>query len=303
MTPYINQAILVNAPTGIDWATLVDGHTSLTDPVVMSAIQQLCQESTGLIDTHCNQMLRATQDTEEFTPPEDRCSVNRRNGNVRALLSRTPVIAITSVQYSPNIYPLTFTVVPTNQYRVHNPSPDIYSAAGAYMFDMGSGYVDWSLDREGYVLQVAYLNGYPHCGLTAPSTTTSSTLTVDDITGWTAGTTGTIYDPSISGGSGTETFAVASTSPASATGNGPTAGTVTLTANPAYAHATGTIVSALPPTVMRAGIYLASDIAMSKGVSYIDIKPMGGPTEEHAGRPSDLRDEAYTILNPFVRRV
>ena len=40
------------------------------------------------------------------------------------------------------------------------------SAEGGQAIIVGGGYINWSLNRNGWLIQVTYLNGWPHCSLT-----------------------------------------------------------------------------------------------------------------------------------------
>lgn len=290
MTPYITPELLQTADTGIDWSSLVPGHTG--DAVALAEQTRICWVATSMADTYCNQTLRATLDTEEVYAPDDRAPI-LPSGVCRIQLSRWPVIAVAQVQYwllsTPNPTPQT---IPPGNYRVRNASPDIASAAGAFAIDILPGYITWLGGRGGYVVQVQYTNGWPHSGLTANVSAGATNLPVDDCTGMQNGTVLTLVD-----GGSTEQVTVASASAVT----GP--GTLTLQSPTVFAHAAGVMATALPAVVMQSCVDFAVYVAMTRGVSSVQIPPMHGVegTGVKGGPDMALLDEAYARLSPFRR--
>lgn len=288
MTPYVTPTVLVNADTGIDWATLIPGKP-VNDPSVLAEQARICWAATEMSDSYCNQILRATQDTQHNDAPDDRATL-QPNGWLRVWLDRWPVLSIVNVQVALKVAPLTYSTVPVTSCLIRGNSTDLASGAGAYTIEIAPGYVDWSNGRGGYDVQVQFQNGWPHAGLSAAVLAGATTVPVDDCTGMN-GQTVTIYD-----GANTETVAVTA---ASAT-TGP--GTLTLNAALAFDHAKGTIISGLPSTVQQAAIYLASYVAMTRGTTALALPAVHGlDPAGKGGGDAALLEEGYALLNPFRR--
>ena len=289
-TPYITPAMLLQADTGIDWSTIVPGHTN--DSVTDAEQANICWRATETADLFCNQVLRATLDAETVDAPGER-AVLLPNGTARLFLSRWPVIYLASVQVAISDFPPTWNSLPPGSYRVRNLSTDTVSGAGAYSIDIAPGYVSWMGGRYGYQIQVEYINGWPHASTTASALAGATSLVIDDVTGFLAGQEFTIYD-----GANTERLVVASASSQS----GP--GTVTLVGPTAYAHAAGVLATALPAAIQQACIYIATYIALTRGATAVAIPPVRGLTESGQGKPDRwLMDEAERRLQPYRRVV
>ena len=145
-----------------------------------------------------------------------------------------------------------------------------------------------------------YLNGWPHCSLTAPASAGDTTLVVDDCTGWapqefasnfsTDGAAGVIYDPGVQ-----ETASVTAASVAS----GP--GTLTITPALSYAHTQGTLYSALPDQLHWASILYGISQALTRGATATTpqtISPSGVST---GGGQDAMVKAAAAMVHPFRR--
>ena len=205
-TPYVTPEILVSSPTGISWATIPSRSAS---PAQQQAEQlNLCMRATAMVDAYCNQVLRATIDVETLYGPGFRLTVGGNGyGNARAVLSRWPVTQVIAGQCAPNSLPYQWTTIPPQFFAPHVPPVGIYgtsvpssAADGGQAIEVGGGYINWMNGRSGYVLQVTYLNGWPHAGITTAANAGDSVLQVNDCTGWAPvtpggqGATGTIFD-------------------------------------------------------------------------------------------------------------
>lgn len=288
-SPYITPAILTQADTGISWSTLVKGHAN--DAVTTAEQANICWRATEIADQYCNQVLRATMDTETLDAPSERVAL-LPNGICRIpVLARWPVIAINQVQVSLSNFPPEWATLDPSQYRVRNASTDTVSGAGAYGMDIAPGYVSWFGGRYGYQIQVQYTNGWPHATTTATSATGDTALSVDDTSGVLAGTKLTIYD-----GANTEDVTVSSATAVS----GP--GTVTLSTGTQYAHASGVLATALPSAIQQACIYIATFEALTRGATAIAIPAVRGMSKAESGKPDPwLMEEAELILDKFKR--
>lgn len=307
-TPYVTPNILINAPTGISWSTIPPGRTT-TDAQRKAAQLDICMRATAQADAYCNQPLRATLDTELQSGPDFRVTVQNTTGNTRMILQRWPILNIVSVQVSPNVFPRQFTTVPVGMYDVEHPVIGLFGTAAASAAGEGGqsiliapGFVDWSKGRNGFWVKVQYVNGWPHTSLTQAASPGDTVIHVDDCTGWgitsealgTTGVTGTIYDDG-----GQEVAQSVSASVAS----GP--GTVTLGMGLVYAHAAGTLFTAMPQSIMWAVTLFGSAQALTRGATATTVQtiPGGGGSTAGAHGPVDLASEAELLLDPFRRMI
>jgi hypothetical protein len=301
-TPYVTPAMLTAAPTGIAWSTV--GATVRPTPAQQLAEQQnLCYRATAQIDGWCNQPLRATMDTETLYGPGD-MRFTLRGPVARLLLSRSPVTSVAGGQVAfAGTFPSQWTAIPAVAWQVEKPLIGVYgttspgaSGEGGAGVLLAPGYITGI--RYGWVVQCQYINGWPHAGLTAAATAGTSTLTVDDCTGWgppagmSSGATGTAHDPGQQ-----ETIAVTAASAV----NGP--GTLTLAAPLAFSHQPGVMVTTLPGTVVQAAILAACSQALVRGATATTVQVVPGANAGVAAgkSPSDLAGMAEMLVTPFRR--
>jgi hypothetical protein len=264
-----------------------------------------------MVDTYVNQVLRATVDNEYLTGPgAPRVGIQQGTGNGLLVMRRWPVTDVLAVQTSQNrASPRTWSTVPAGDYEVEHPLlnefTDTASATGP---DGGSSIlvapghiVDW-YGRNGLRVLVSYTNGWPHTSLTQAATVGDTVLHVDDVTGWT-GASGFAYD-----GAQTETVAVSSvaaTTPLALPNGVGTAqtgpGTITLSSPLAYAHAVGTVVSALPANVLWATVLAAATQALESGITSVSIQNISGSQTTGGHGVSDLEDQYKELLDPYKR--
>jgi hypothetical protein len=307
LSPYVTPEVLTAAPTGISWSTIPPGR-NVTEAQHYAEQSNICARATAMCDTYCNQVLRATLDTEVFRGPNFRVTVLTGSRNGRVILQRWPILGIESVQVAPDsVFPRQWLTVPDGYYEPEYPPIGLYgsvapSAAGegGQSIIIAPGYINWALGRDGWVIQVQYYNGWPHCGLTANAAVGVSTLSVDDCTGWgltasfsgVTGATGTIYDAGSQ-----ETVQVTATS----TTSGP--GMLTLASPLMFAHDAGTVVSTLPQSVSWAAIQLAASIALTRGATATTVQTIPGGSGSTTGSkaPGDMMAAAQALLMPFKR--
>lgn len=309
LTPYINPDMLLNAPTGISWST-IPAYRSAPEEAKLAEQYNICQRATAQADAYCNQVLRACLDTETQYGPDYYTTFQQDTGNIRMILSRRPVLGINSVEVSPaNAFPRQWVTVTTGYYAVERPVMGVYGSsaptaagAGGQGVIIAPGYMDWSQGRKGYVIQITYASGWPHCGLTSAVTSGASSVAVDDCTGWSvatatgiAGATGIIYDT----GGHQEVLQVTQ---ASATA-GP--GTLTLSGTLQYPHPAGTVVSTLPASVQWACILFATAIALTRGATATTVHtiPGGGAETPALKGPDSLVAEGELLLHPLRRLI
>lgn len=302
-TPYITPDMLQREPLGISWSSLVP-RTGSSSQDLNVILQDMCQQATGLADGYVNQVLRATLNTEELRGPDYRVTVDNHTGEGRCVLSRGPVLQITSVQVAASrTWPRQWTTVPAGNYEPLNPVMGVYGASspsdsgeGGQTILIAPGYINRNFGRNGFRIQVGYVNGWPHASLTQKATAGTNTLTVDDCTGWAPvtagapGAVGVVFDGGLQ-----EAFTVTA---ASAT-SGP--GTLTLSANLGYTHNPGVMVSTMPPQIRWATALFAASMALTRGATTTTIHSTGGGSSAGSQAPEDLASEAELILHPFRR--
>ena len=314
--PYLSPVTLRTAPTGIDW-TSIPPDDDATPADNENEMWNICQRATAEVNSYCNQVLRATADTELFHGPDYRVTVGPGAGgsgspaywlggnsyNARIILSRFPILQVTNVATCPNTtFPRTWTSLPSGYYEAEKPPIGIYGsvspsseAFGGQAIIVAPGYINWCNGRNGWAIQVEYINGFPHAEITAAANAGDSTLTVDDCTGWAVtnwagitGATGVIKDSSQQ-----ETIHVTA---ASAT-SGP--GTLTLGTSLVYPHAAGTLFTTLPASIEEACILFATAEALTRGATTTTIHDIGGHSQNTGGDVTSLRSEAELLCHPF----
>jgi hypothetical protein len=273
----------------------------------------ICGRSTARVDSYTNQTLRATLDTELAHGPDFRVTLGPGAGgmgplgaNVRVILSRWPVLAVTQVQVCANgTWPRQWTTLPQGWAEPLVPPVGLLSssspagdASGSQSILIGPGYIDWCYGRNGYAIMITYINGWPHASISEYTAAGSTALPLDDTTGWalenyygtTAGATGTIKDSGQQ-----ETISVT----ASSVTAGP--GTVTLAAPTVYPHEAGTIVSTLPRSVEQACIYFAAAEALTRGATSTTIHAVGGAPQSSGRGAQALIEEGELLIHAFKR--
>lgn len=310
-TPYITPAMVANAPTGVSWDLIpFPGASSDAQLAEQTAV---CWRATSIVDTYCNQVLRATVDTEELSGPgAPRVGVQRDTGNGLLVMRRWPVTEVLAVQISSNrSWPRQWSAVPTGRFEVDRPLINMATdTASATAPDGGSSilvapdYVTWAHGRNGQRIQVSYTNGWPHTSLTADAMAGDTVLNVDDVTGW-DGANGFAYD-----GASTEALSVISVAAMAplqlpnGVGTAQTGpGTVTLSSPLAYDHAAGVVVSALPASVLWAAVLAAATQALESGITAITIPALPGAETTGGKGVTDLEAQYKALLDPFKRIV
>jgi len=260
-----------------------------------------------MVDDAAHQPLRATTDSVVLYGPGVRVWAPQGCSTEPAtlILKRWPVLQVNSIQVARNTFPVVWSAVPSGNWSIANPVSGLYgSAAPTAAAEGGQGvlvnsqYVNWWYGPRGYAIQVSYLNGWPHCGLTAAVTSGASTITVDDCTAWAitspltgyVGATGTIYDAGQQ-----EVIQVTS---ASATA-GP--GTLSLASPLQSSHAAGTIVSTLPPNVGWAAIMFCVSQALTRGATSTTVHQIPGGPGGPAPSPADWMKCAKAMLGDYGR--
>ena len=299
-TPYVTPQMLINAPTGIGWATIPRQGASADEQY--KAQLAVCQRVTNLIDGYCNQPLRSTLTTENLTGPNTRVTIGGW-AVTNLFLHRWPVQNIQNILYgAQSSFPIDLQQIPSTMYAVNNqmsgPSagvPDT-SGAGPTSIRIAPGYIDWSLGRNGFVIEITYIAGFPHCGIVTGASEGDTALTVDDCTGFIEGTVATLYD-----GGSTEYVVVASASAISGPG--------VLTVAPLlYDHTLSPadaplVLSTLPEAIQSAAIQWSISEALIRGATATAITSVPGTAVRASGSgPEYYAKQARSYLEPFRRR-
>lgn len=322
LAPYISPTTLINAPTGIDWSTIGDPTADPSPAENMAEIWDMCGRATSRTDGYVNQVLRATIDTELCRGPDYRTTVGPASGgswatpywgnskaqNARLILSRWPVVSVTGVQTCPNgLWPRQWTSLPAGFFEPEVPPVSIYnnvvpagSADGGQAIIVGGGYINWSLGRNGWAIQVTYINGWPHCSLTSAVDAGVSSLPVNDTTGWAdanyygtaTGATGRVVDSGQQ-----EAVHVAAASVTSGPGN------LTLSSPLAYPHPAGTLVTTMPSAIEQACILFCTAEALTRGATSTTIHSVGGHSQSSDQSSESLIAEGELLLHAYKRTV
>ena len=308
-TPYITPAVLTAAPSGVSWSIIPDPDSDLSAQLAAQTL--VCWKATSRLDTYCNQILRATVNTEyPLGPGGPRCTVDRNTGNGTLIMKRWPVTEVLAIQTSParSFNPQVWSPVPAGNWRIRHPliwsGETAFATApdGGWTIDVAPGWISWKYGRGGLLAQVCHVNGWPHTSLTANAQAGAEALQVDDVTGWTLAA-GFAYD-----GAATESVAVGSVSAntplvlpngAGTAQAGP--GTMALTGPLEYAHPAGTMISAFPATLIEAAIYAACYQAIDAGIDAIAVQSLGGDRVSSGEAAKDIATEMEILLDKFIR--
>jgi len=283
---------------------------------------RMCARATSRADGVINQILRATVDTEVVYGPDYYTTVGPASGgasltpywgnsgatNAKIILSRWPVLQITQVQTCPNnLWPRQWTTIPSGYYAPAAPVLGVYgsaapsgSAEGSQTILVGGGYINWAYGRNGWAIEVTYLNGFPHCSLTSAVTAGATTLPVNDTTGWAI----TNYQGTYTGATGVvedagwqESIHVTSAS----TTSGP--GILTLSSPISYDHAAGTLATTMPASIQQACIYFCTAEALTRGATSTTIHSVGGAAASSGGGARELLEEGELLIHAFKRTI
>jgi len=280
-TPYLTLAEYKQAPTAVDVDDLVGGGSSAVND---QELANVIARASSWIDSYCGQVLAATEDTESF-----RARVSR-DGFLRLHVRYSPVIEVVSASYGSNPT-LMNTLDPTTAW-IENMAIvfPLQGMAASFLGQIQFSRV-WSPLAEQFCT-VTYVNGYANTLLTASVSVGATSLSVSDTTGFIPNQKFMIYD-----GSSTELVKVASTYvPVQG------AGTVSLASAVVNAHASGVSVSALPPAVKQAAIYMTSVILKARGNATLVMGTLT-PSQFMETNPSASSDlgSAMELLKPYRR--
>jgi len=280
-TPYLTIAEFKQAPTAVDVDDLVGGGTqAINDQELTNVIGR----ASSWIDSYCNQVLASTTDTEAM-----RARVDRR-GFLAVHPRYWPITELVALSYGSLPSSMASVDVSTawiESQSVVVPLQGISTAfSGPIQF---SG--NYSPTQEQFV-SITYVNGYANTVLSASVSASATSLPVVDLAGFLPNAKFQVYD-----GSSTELLTVNASFAAT---SGP--GSLPLATPAAYTHAKGISVSALPPAVKQAAIYVTSAILKARGNATLVMGSLTPSTiqTENPAAANDLM-AAWDILRPFRR--
>ena len=293
-TPYITPDYLRAAPTGIAWGTIPDRSATIAQQT--AELANICWRATHTVDGICNQVLRATVDTETHRGPDYRVTVDA-SGVGRIQVTRWPVLELLGASVSPAAnFPRSWTTYGPAQL---DSTPSMAGVYGSSAYGAGGtgpmsvmcvpGMIDWAAGRNGYLIHLAYVNGWPHSSLTASVNAGSASVSMDDCTGMT-GALLSVYD-----GADTETVTVLSTSAST----GP--GVATLSAPVVFPHPAGVLFTTLPQSVLWATVLLAVSQALTRGATATTVQRQPGTASGSGKDPAEMATEAEILLAPYRR--
>ena len=283
--PYLTTTEYRNAPTAIDIDNLVFNSS---DPDVQdSELANVIARASSWIDTHCNQILGATTETET-----QRARVSS-DGYIKWHPRYSPVIALTDLWYG---YPSTNLYQVTDVSSAWIENQEIlwpYAMMGSLFTSQGPLQFGFpSTTGSPVFLKYTYINGYPN-DLIVTATAGASSLVVSSGVGITTGDTLKIYD-----GMYSENVTVASTYVFGST-------TVPLTSPLLYSHSAGVSISALPPAIKEAAILATTAMLKVRGDNSLTMAvgtlPSQATTPQVQASISDDMSMAMALLAPYRR--
>jgi hypothetical protein len=306
--------MLLSSNYGVNWATFPKNGASA--PEQLAAQMNICAQATSEMDTLASMTLRATIDTESEQGP-DFIITMRANGWARFRLSNWPILQIVSAQASPaQSVPPNWTTIPLSALMTEHTGLPLTGSIvptgagpGPTAVLIAPGYVNWANGRDGFLVQVTTINGFPVAGIDETASAGTSSIHVDDITGWwngTAGARGTIFDDPLR-----EPVVVAGATP-DTTGaiSGP--GTLLLSAPLQFNHDPDVgvpgspdqriLLSAMPSALINAGLYLATSYGLIRGSQGAIMQSGRGMAVQGGTKDAQSwRDQAVKILERYAR--
>jgi hypothetical protein len=169
--PYTLPSELRAAPLGIDWLSIPNIKAS--PAAQYAALLDICQGATDACEAYIFMPARATLEVEMLDTPNYR-AVIMANQCMRVQTRHWPVSSVLGAMITPSAgFPRQWHAIPTVNMSVVEPitrfvgesslGPSL--AGNINEIDIAPGYGDWSQGRIGYQIQVAYIAGWPHCGM------------------------------------------------------------------------------------------------------------------------------------------
>ena len=315
LTPYITPKVLLANSYGIDWRTFP--RVGASSDEALAAQIDACWAATSEMNTAANQSLRAGVDTESEFGPDLVVTVGQ-NGWARMRLTRSPVLRLVGGAVSPaGSSPPAYQAIPASamliEHGLTHDSTIVPVGAGPQPTAalIAPGRVTWQAGRNGFLLQVTTVSGYPTAGIDEAADAGAASVHVDDVTGWWdpdrgLGAAGVILDPPWR-----EEVRVASMTPDTAGAiSGP--GTLGLTAPLQFPHtplvgsAVGpdqrVLLTAMPAGLRQAALYFALSIALARGTNAAAVQTGRGGSQASTGNSSEYwRGLAEKAVKPYAR--
>ena len=282
-TPYLTISEYKSAPTAIDIDNLVFNST---DPDVQdNELANVIARASSWIDTFCNQILGATNETET-----QRSRISS-DGYIKWHPRYAPVIALTALEYgNPSTNMITVSDVSSawiEDQQILFP----YASMSSLLTSQGPLQFGFPSSSGSQVyLKYTYVNGYANTTI-ATATALATSLTVTNAVGITAGLQLKIYD-----GMYSENVTVASTYTFGST-------TIPLTSALIYSHSAGVSISALPPAIKEAAILVTTSFLKVRGDNSL-VMGVGTQPSQSVEGSQKLGTEiamAQQLLMPYRR--
>jgi hypothetical protein len=242
--------------------------------------------ASSYIDQYCNQIIGATTDVEQ-----QRVRI-RPDGTLRFHPKYFPIVSLSALNVG---------FQPNQMTAVQDPS-QAWLEEGQVVFPLASlptntssqgplGFGFPSSPRVETYINYSYVNGYANSMVGATASAGSSTLIVDDASGFVAGQQYTIFD-----GANTERVIVGSTYTYGST-------TIPLVSPLAYAHAIGISISGLPAAIKEACILVTSSFLKIRGDASLVMEVTTTPRQQIPDAQNMGSDLAIArqLLAPFRR--
>jgi hypothetical protein len=283
---------LLNAPTGVDWATIAE-KLSVTDPGQLIEDSQIID----IASEECGNWTGMSAGLHAKTLSETKRVVRSGFFGARAFTDLDgwlniapdciPIISVSMLEYALGGSPLAFTTVTPLNLLIEGAYPMIWRIT-----DFSK---DWSFARlGGTVVKYTYVSGWANAVLTADAAHGDTTIQVDDTTGFRVGPSENAMP-----GDRPRIYDLAKTEDVTVTGVvDPTHLAVTALAND-HKAADGVGVSCLPPNIKWAAALACVHVARTRGVLAV---LMGGGGTEGAGSSAKPDEEAMDILEYYARR-
>jgi hypothetical protein len=284
-TPYLTLQEYKDAPTAIDIDNLVFNSQ---DPLAQdNELANVIARASSWVDTYCNQVLGATQETET-----QRSRITS-DGYIKFHPRYNPVIALTDLWFgNPSTNLIQAQDVSSawleNQQILYPYAfqSSLYTSQGPLQFGMPT-----TSDNLVY-LKYTYVNGYANT-LIVTAVESASSLVVADGTGITAGLHLKIYD-----GIYSENVTVADTYTFGSA-------TVPLTRPLVYSHNAGVSISALPPAIKEATILATTAMLKIRGdasmTMAIGTQPSSASAADVSQNIGNDMAMAMDLLKPYRR--
>ena len=222
------------------------------------------------------------------------------------VLQRWPITQIVAVNVAASAgFPTQWTAVPDGYWRIERPPMGLYgtnapsgAGEGGQAVLIAPSYVNWCNGRNGLRVQVQYLHGWPHAGLTTPGHRRHLVARGGRLHRLGARASNSAANSTRARPGSSTTAPARKPSPAPPPRRQPGPGTLTLASPTTYAHNAGVMVSALPANVIWSSALFTGADALTRGATTTTVRSLPG----HAGGAcgaDELRIDAELKLRPY----